>query len=311
MERRDFLQIAGISALGMTLFPGCQDNERSLPFERGDGVAFIGDSITFGGDYINYLSLYFIKKYPDLEVELNNIGLSSETVSGLSEKDHPFPRPVVFDRLDQVLTYLKPDVAVYWYGVNCGIYNPFSEENFTAYQKGIQKLIEESDKRAVEVILMTPAPLAMPQLEINRLKSLNDTNYKYSNPYPEYNTEVLARYRDYVLSLEGSVNTIIDAYQILMDNAEKAYDQDYIHPNRFGHWCVADGFLKGIGFSDGMGSLPYELSPEDQKVFNYVKKYNEIHRNSLVFNLGAENYWEMPYLPLEEAKKQMLELKIE
>ena len=63
---------------------------------------------------------------PKFAIEFVNCGLSSETVSGLSEDGHAggkFPRPDVHERLDRVLAGVKPDLVVACYGMNCGIYS--------------------------------------------------------------------------------------------------------------------------------------------------------------------------------------------
>jgi hypothetical protein len=78
----------------------------------GQRVVFLGDSNTFAGHYVAYLDAYLFTRFPDKKFELLNLGLPSETVSGLSEPDHPYPRPCVFDQLDRVLEKTRPDVVV-------------------------------------------------------------------------------------------------------------------------------------------------------------------------------------------------------
>jgi len=48
------------------------------------GIVFLGNSITYGGRYIEFVDAYFSLNYPDWEFEIINVGLPSETVSGLS-----------------------------------------------------------------------------------------------------------------------------------------------------------------------------------------------------------------------------------
>src|SRR5690349_5649624 len=106
-------------------------------------VVFLGDSNTFAGRFIAYLEVYSRLRHPDRTVELINLGLPSETVSGLSEPDHPYPRPNVHDRLAAALAKTKPTAVVACYGMNDGIYYPFEEERFRKYQEGYRKLIAE------------------------------------------------------------------------------------------------------------------------------------------------------------------------
>ena len=78
-------------------------------------VVFLGDSITYAGAYVEVLEAAFRVEDPARAVEFINIGLPSETVSGLSEPGHAggaFPRPTVHERLDRILAKAKPDLIV-------------------------------------------------------------------------------------------------------------------------------------------------------------------------------------------------------
>ena len=93
-------------------------------------VVFLGDSITYSGAYGETIEAYFVTRFPDRAVEFINVGLPSETVSGLSEDGHAggqFPRPDLHERLDRVLAQLKPDLIIACYGMNDGTYLPFDE----------------------------------------------------------------------------------------------------------------------------------------------------------------------------------------
>src|SRR5215471_8295439 len=130
------------------------------PFALKDGqrVVFLGDSNTFDGKFIAYLDAYLCTRFPDKRFELINLGLPSETVSGLSEPEHPFPRPDVHERIDRALALAKPNVVVICYGMNDGIYYPFSEERFKKYRDGMMKLIDKVEKAGATAVLMSPAP---------------------------------------------------------------------------------------------------------------------------------------------------------
>src|SRR6266576_7102721 len=88
-------------------------------------IVFLGDSNTYAGKYIAYLDAYLCTRFPDKRFELINLGLPSETVSGLSEPDHPYPRPNVHERIAAALAKTKPNIVVACYGMNDGICYPF------------------------------------------------------------------------------------------------------------------------------------------------------------------------------------------
>ncbi len=106
-------------------------------------IVFLGDSITFGGGYVAGFEAWLLTTgFRPLPLVVN-VGLPSETVSGLSEEGHAggeFPRPDLTERLDRVLRLAKPDLVFACYGMNCGIYEPLNEERFRRYREGIEKL---------------------------------------------------------------------------------------------------------------------------------------------------------------------------
>src|SRR5438874_2629091 len=111
----------------------------------GRKIVFLGDSITQGGGYVTFTSYYLDKLYPQKEFDVYGLGLSSETLSGLSEPNHAggaFPRPCLFERLGRLLEQVNPDVVFACYGINDGIYLPLDAERFAAFKNGVAKLIE-------------------------------------------------------------------------------------------------------------------------------------------------------------------------
>ena len=87
-----FVAIASVNAQDQPAFP--------LKSKR---VVFLGDSITHAGGFIVYLEAELIARGLEPRPEMINLGLPSETCSGLSEPIHPFPRPNVHERLDRAL----------------------------------------------------------------------------------------------------------------------------------------------------------------------------------------------------------------
>ncbi|MBN1561909.1 lipolytic enzyme, partial [candidate division KSB1 bacterium] len=62
-------------------------------------IAFLGDSITQDGRYVTIFEYELFKRFPRADIDVISVGLSSETVSGLTEPDHPYPRPNAHERL--------------------------------------------------------------------------------------------------------------------------------------------------------------------------------------------------------------------
>lgn len=126
---------------------------------RSRRIVFLGDSITYAGHYVAYFDAWLSTQKLDKPPVVIEVGLPSETVSGLSEDGHAggkFPRPDLAERLDRVLTITKPDLVFACYGINCGIYQPFDPARFQRYQTGIRHLKKKVEANGATLVLITP-----------------------------------------------------------------------------------------------------------------------------------------------------------
>ena len=186
-------------------------------------------------------------------LELINLGLSSETASGLSEPDHPFPRPCIHDRIDKILEESKPDWVVACYGMNDGIYYPFSEQRFEAYKEGLSKVVHKINAIGAKTIIMTPPPFDIKSMTNTAALPENAEKYSYMEPYEDYNS-VLEKYSEWILKeLVEAVDRVVDvraplsSYIALQRSLDPGYiSGDSIHPNENGHWVMAKTFLKEL-----------------------------------------------------------------
>ncbi len=123
----------------------------------GKRVLWLGDDITFAGNYVALVQYYLLKTYPSDKFDIVSIGLSSETASGLSEKSSPYPRPNINDRVQRALDLVKPDIVIACYGMNDGIYQPQSEAGMKAFEDGMRKMIATCRAAKAQVVLLNPA----------------------------------------------------------------------------------------------------------------------------------------------------------
>lgn len=220
-------------------------------------ILFLGDSITHAGYYVSMVETVLLAEGISPEsVELINLGLPSEGVTGLSEPDHPFPRPNVHERLDRALEKVKPDLVFACYGMNDGIYHPFSEERFAAYQDGINTLIEKVKATGAPLILLTPPPFdPEPLRSKNQLRQADAAKFGWVEIYEHYDTEVLARYAEWILAQVNRVDGVIDTRTPLLAYVEAqrktnpafTLSTDGVHMNEEGHRILAKSLLSGLG----------------------------------------------------------------
>jgi len=246
VNRRQFIDRSMLAMAGIALV-GC-GNEKKAFFGKNQVVGCFGDSITASEDgYVKMLQTKFDSSQPELNIGFLNYGRSSETITGLTEKIHPGPRPILFERLDTELKKAPIDIALFCYGINCGIYGTPSEGLFNAYKKGLGSFLQRMKNEAVSVVLLTPPPLALDVVSKVQTNAIDD--YGYLNPYPEYDKEVLQEFKNIILSTEhSSIVKKIDIHTPLYEKRFDCYDNDPIHPNQNGHMLIAGTIIEKIGF---------------------------------------------------------------
>ncbi|QUL53769.1 hypothetical protein KDC22_25955 [Paenibacillus tritici] len=217
----------------------------------GPKILFLGDSITADGRYIRLIREWLSRHRPEWTVELAPSGVPSETVSGLSEAAHPGPRPSVHERLAGELAAAAPDVAVACYGMNDGIYHPFSDKRFAAYQAGMLALSTQIRDAGAGVVLMTPPPFDA--LSMNGpLQPADAADFSYLAPYEDYD-QVLERYAGWLLSGGCPADGVIDLRTPLLEHIrhERSLNASYrygdgIHPDAPGHEVIARTLLREL-----------------------------------------------------------------
>jgi lysophospholipase L1-like esterase len=224
----------------------------AAPSLAGKRVLWLGDSITADGKYVTCVEYYLNRQCPTRDFDLISIGLSSETLSGLSEKKHPFPRPCLFERFQRALDQVKPQIVVACYGMNDGIYHPQSPERMRAFQSGVSNLIAAAKTAHAELILLTPPPFD-PQPIRARTQGDGAADYSYAAPYGKYDS-VLAEYSRWETGLPRRDAFVIDLHSALAAYQDRrraqdpgfSFSRDGIHPSAPGHLLIALTILQAL-----------------------------------------------------------------
>lgn len=242
MNRRTFVVRSSLAGLG-TLFYSCSPSTK-IRIGKQAKIGCLGDSITatHPKGYVNFLQERVDQKYPEQELAFLNWGKSSETITGLTEADHPGPRPYLFERLDSLLKQTDVDMLFFCYGMNCGIYGKPSEALFNSYKIGVYTFLEKIKTKGIQAVLLTPPPLALKAFALS--PKTDKTDYSYLHPYPGYEGEVLQEFRNILYGLDHSqLVGVIDIHSVLKENEGEVYTQDPIHPNERGHRLIAETIM--------------------------------------------------------------------
>jgi lysophospholipase L1-like esterase len=268
-------------------------------------ILFLGNSITYDGKYIEQIEAYLSFRHPEKHYEFINVGLPSETVSGLSEPNHAdgkFPRPDLHDRLDRILTKTKPDLVFACYGMNDGIYMPFDDHRFEKFKQGINWLHDEVKKSSTPIILMTP-PI-------------------YDERKGEAYANVLDIYSDWLISKRYTANwDVIDIHGPMKKYLEEqrltdstfVLAVDGVHPNEVGHFLMAKPiliYLGEVGLTH-INDIKTALSPykNGEEMLSLVRKRQVIMKDAWLNSIGHTRPSMKVGLPMADAVQKANELE--
>lgn len=197
-------------------------------------IAFIGDSITQGGDYVTDFECFLLAN--GLTNEVFSLGLASETASDLTLKEnephktkHGFPRPEVSERLARTLATVKPDWLVVCYGMNDGDNLPAGDVGTQRFAKACEYIRRTALNLGVKHVTFCTPPVfdargAPSQHEDNIIAYTNWLLAKRSEGWD-------------VADVHGPMARALAAGRAKDPNFKFAGDG--VHPGREGHWLMA------------------------------------------------------------------------
>ncbi len=282
--------------IGVLIGLGCAGPSagiKILPPLSGRRVLFLGDSITQNGGYVSCIEYLLCKSYPDRPFDIVSIGLSSETVSGLSEKTHPYPRPCVHERLTRALNLVKPKTVVACYGMNDGIYHPPSADRLKAFQDGVLRMIREVQAAGADVILLTPPPFDPVPISGKLTKDGAD-DYGYAHPYYRYDG-VLKEFSRWIMDLRlpgvrsvdlnGPMTRYVDSRR--REDTTFCFSADGVHPSPAGHLFMARQFLEALGVPVQTNDLDREwIEMLSGSLFTLVNRHRKVRSSGWLDYIG-------------------------
>ena len=228
------------------------------PFEKGDLVAFAGDSITSGGTYHKYIFTYWTTRYPELGVRFRNKGIFSDFVHG------------GIGRLERDILKEKPNKVAINFGMNdsgasyrkdlFGMSDPDEtvlqkrREAVSIYRANIEKLLALVKKRGIAPLLIGPS------IYDNTMKSEAANNLGA-------NSGIQACIEELKTLKNGDGFVDFNAPMLEANARMQAKDPafgiaggDRVHPGPEGHWVMAYEFLKAQNASPIVASVKVDAA---------------------------------------------------
>ena len=280
-------------------------------------IVFLGDSITNSGQYVDIFEAFLFTQFPERQFEVINVGLSSETVSGLSEEGHAggaFPRPDLHERLGRVLEKARPELIFACYGMNDGIYKPYAEDRAQKFQDGMRRLREKAAAAGAQVIHLTPPVFDSVPIS-GRVAPAGQESA--DAPFEGYDG-VLGRYSAWLLEQRASGWRVIDIHgpmkAAIAKQREKdisfTFAKDGVHANAAAHALMAAVLIEGL---DPAGAAKFRAwqtaEPKFSAYLDLVRKRGRILSDAWLAYIGHTRPGMGKGLPPAEAKAKAAELE--
>lgn len=256
-------------------------------------ILILGDSITYGGGWVVSVESAIRAQKGLARATIVNLGLSSETVSGLSEAGHAggsFPRPDLHERLGRALEKFKPTLVIACYGMNDGIYQPLDGQRFTAYRDGVIRLRLACIRAGAKIIMVTP-PLYAPDREPDAV------NY---NGVLEAYGAWLVEQRSLgwlVVDIRPKLREMVVAAK--KENPKFIYAKDGIHPGEEGHLFIAKAAWPQLAaIMRWKADVPFAEGAK----FKTLRQSMEILRNAWLSSVGHKRPGVGGGMPMEQAE---------
>ena len=222
-------------AILATLFAAACLSHAAIPLKPGDKVAFLGDSITEGGQgspggYVQLIGSGLAANGVKIEI----IGAG---ISGHKSND-------MLKRLDADVLGKKPQ----WMTLSCGVNDVWHGANgvpLPDYKKNITEIVDKAMAAGVKVVILTSTMIGENQADENNQKLT-----AYNEFLRTLATEKKCLFADLNGAMQAAVTAAAKAAEKQPKSSINNLTTDGVHMAFAGNRMMAVGVLKGFGLND-------------------------------------------------------------
>jgi lysophospholipase L1-like esterase len=264
----------------------------ALELQDGDGIVFLGDSITHQRLYTQYVEDYFYTRLPHLRLRLHNAG-----VGGARAWD-------ALQRFDPDVAAYQPKYVTILLGMNDGTYQPFNQAVFDTYRQDMTALLERIRALGATPIPMTPT---MFDARADRAKEKNtrppESTLLYNSVLAYYGTwlrDVATEQGLGFVDMWGPLNNIT----LEQRKTDPAFTliRDAVHPGPDGQVVMAAAIINDLGLPRQVSKVVISLPAAGQprvRAANGTLSDLTVTDDGLAFTFTAQA---LPWVVPEEAR---------
>ncbi len=217
--------------------------QQITPFKENDRVVFLGNSITDGGHYHSYIWLYYMTRFPAMNLTVLNAGIGGDRVWDMLK------------RLDGDVFSKRPTVLFTTFGMNDSGYfeyngeepDKFADEKVKESQEGYAQMEQKFKQHAdTRMVLLGSSPYDE-HVQIADNTSLKNKNKAMLRIVDFQRKSAKANSWEF-FDLNGPMSAISERVQ-KHDPRFTLSGNDRVHPDLDGHMVMAYLILKAQGFA--------------------------------------------------------------
>jgi lysophospholipase L1-like esterase len=231
-------------------------------FKDGDTICFLGDSITHGGQYHEFLQLFYATRYPELKLSFHNCGISGDNATGMIER---FEEDVMKHKPTHVFLMTgMNDVqrTLYFEGT---VSNKILKQRANAlanYKRNTTLLAEKIIENDVTPILLTPS-IYDQYSNIERENNLgcNDGLIEFSNHIKKLGE----KHDALVIDLNTPMRKLMER-QLKKDSLFTIVGKDRVHPETTGHFIMFYEIISSLEAPAVVSKIAIDANKDEQEI---------------------------------------------
>ncbi|MEK9531087.1 MAG: SGNH/GDSL hydrolase family protein [Flavobacteriaceae bacterium] len=238
-------------------------SQSSSPFFNNDDViCFLGDSITHGGQYHEFLQLFYATRYPELNLSFHNCGISGDNAAGMIER---FEEDVMRHKPTHVFLMTgMNDVqrTLYFEGTASKKILKQRANALDAYKRNTTQLAEKIIAYGATPIFLTPS-IYDQYSKIERENNLgcNDALIECSHHLKKLGD----KYDALVIDLNTPMRTLMER-ELKKDSLFTIIGNDRVHPGMTGHFFMFCEIISKLEPPDVVSKIAIDANQDEQKI---------------------------------------------
>ena len=250
-------------------------------FESGDTICFLGDSITHGGQFHEFLQLFYATRYPNIALTFHNCGIAGDNAEGM-----------IYRFKDDVLVH-NPSHVFLMSGINDVIRTLYFEgqasdevikkrKNAIAVFKQNTDILASTFKASeITPIYLTPSIYDQySKIEKENNLGCNDALIECSN----HIKSIASQYDATVVDLNTPMKNIMDR-ELQNDSLFTIIGKDRVHPKTTGHFIMFHEILSTIESPGVVAQISIDLNQNNRiKTQNCSVNELQVSGEKIIFN---------------------------